>query len=224
MGIDSITENSFNQSSTKRNLRILYYSFLVVLHLHVDHISRSLYKNLTLLQHFSFNTNMSFYFNLFYFSYLLLIHLPFGNKLKNSKFLESLSKFNFSVSFVVFSIYWGMVAIDPSLILQDHANRILPFKYDLFLHGGNFLLNLIEHLYVFPKTDAKSIGFTILTFFYVAYLIYLKVLFHYYNVVIYPFIGVLELSQVFILLISAVVLVNTGRFIYSLLAKKECAK
>jgi hypothetical protein len=222
----SITENSHPESLTKRSFKIIYYSFLVVLHLHVDYVSRSLYRNLTLLQHFSFNTNMSFFFNLFYFSYVLILNLPFGNsnKTNNLKFLQILAKFNFSISFVVFSFYWGMVAYDPSLILQDHANRILPFKYDIFLHGGNFLLNLVEHVFLFPKSDTNFIGFSILTCFYTIYLFYLKLLFHYFNIVIYPFIGVLELYQLGIILLSAVTLSNSGRFLYSFLARKDCGK
>jgi hypothetical protein len=217
----SITEISYLQSLNKRTFIILYYSFVVLLHLHVDYVSRSLYKNLSLLQHFSFNTNMSFFLNLFYFCYALILYLPNGNKLKNSKFLELLSKFNFSISFVVFCIYWGMVAVDPSLILSDHKNRLLPLKYDIFLHGGNFLFNLIEHLFIFPKSDTKNVGFFILTSFYVLYLVYLKIIYHFYEVVIYPFIGVMNLYQLGILLLAAVILANCGRFIYSLLAKNQ---
>jgi hypothetical protein len=219
----STTEISYSKSNslTTRTFRIVYYSIMVILHLHVDNVSRTLYKHLSLLQHFSFNTNMSFYLNQFYFMYVLLIHLPFGNKLKNSKILEVYSKLSFSISFLVFSIYWAMIAINPSLILSDHKNRLLPLQYDLFLHGANFIFNLIEHLYIFPKSNTKKIGFFILTSFYTLYLTYLMILFYVFEVVTYPLIGMMNFYQFVILLLSAVVLSNTGSWIYGLLTKYE---
>jgi hypothetical protein len=222
----STTDISYSKSNclTTRILRILYYSLMVILHLHVDNISRSLFKHLTLLQHLSFNTNMSFYLNQFYCIYVLLIYLPYGNKLKNSKFLEVYSKFSFSISFLVFSIYWAMIAIDPSLILSDHKNRLLPLQYDLFLHGANFLFNLIEHLYVFPKSNTQAVGFLIITSFYTLYLIYLIILYYIFDVITYPLIGSMNSYQLGILLLSAVIIANTGRWIYGLLAKNDKTK
>jgi hypothetical protein len=218
----SISELSFHAGLSKRNTRIFYYCILVITHLYMEFWSRSIFHtHFSYFKHLCFLTNISFYLNLIYYSYVLIMHVPYGNKFKNFKFLSAYFKFCYSISFVVFVLYWGFVITDPSLLLPDHKDRLAPFILDFFLHGMNFILNFIEHVYVFPKSDSKSVGYSFYIVFMICYGAFLQIIYHSQGVIVYPFVSKLSIIEFSVIVAIAIFLVSVGDATYRLLIKGE---
>ena len=110
-----------------------------------------------LLIHFSFLTHMSFYFNFIYYTLRLLTVQGIVNRILDKKFWRNYFQFTFSISFIVFLLFWGLFLRDPKLL--DSGNEGISNPYcNFFLHGCNFILNLIEHLYMKPGFLLNSIS------------------------------------------------------------------
>lgn len=194
-----------------------YYLMVSILHLYMMYWIRSVIKSPWFI-HLSFLTILSFNLNLFYFitstilSNLRKTHILYSNK------FNGLFKFNFSLSLVVCLMYWGMVVSSPELLFK--SNFRVPLVLDIFLHGGTFFVNLLEILLISPRKDNKNVGLLSYSIFAVFYGSYLNFLYHYHNVVIYPFVKLGLYGQLGINL-CCIAMIWFGDLVYKRLTIKE---
>jgi hypothetical protein len=252
----SISEISYSAGLSKRNTRIFYYCLLVILHYYMYSRIRHSLPHSNFLLDLCFLNNISFYLNLIYYSYVLIMHVPYGNKLKNFKFLQAYFKFCYAISFLVFILYWLKIFMDPLFtdnniykvdvenlengifnqtsqvnqtigVLQTPEMRLritvtpLPMFIDLFLHGANFVINFIEHVYVFPKSDSKHIGIVVYFIFTFAYALLIQTINYLYGVAIYPLLSHVKIIEFFAVIGFAMILVYIGDCSYRFFIKKQ---
>ncbi len=217
----TISELSYSVGLSKRTNRIFYYCLIVILHLYMHLWLIDIFPETSLFRRMCYLTNISFYLNLIYYSYVLIMHVPYGNRFKHFKFLQGYFKFCYAISFVVFILYWGMIFADPSLLISKPDRKMLPLFLDLFLHGANFILNFIEHVFVFPKSDSRAMGILFYFVFSIFYASFMKFLYHSHGIEVYPFVSKLGLIEFTAFIGLATFLVYIGDLTYRFLLKVE---
>ena len=217
----SITELSYSMGLSKKKYRVFYYFIIVCLHLYMHNWMGEIFPEVTFFRRLCFLTNISFYSNLIYFLYVLIMHVPYGHKFKNHHFLSAYFKFCYGLSFVVFIMYWGMIIADPSLLVRDPSIKILPLFLDLFLHGANFIFNFIEHVYVFPKSDNKAIGIVFYILFSFSYSIFLQIIYRSHGIIVYPFVNKFSVVEFSLFVGIATFMIYLGDITYRFLLQKE---
>jgi hypothetical protein len=217
----TISELSFNVGLSKRTKRIFYYCLIVIIHLYMHMWLDHIFPESSLFRRMCFLTNISFYLNLIYYSYVLIMHVPYGNRFKHFRFLQAYFKFCYAISFVVFILYWGMIFADPSLLISRPDRKMLPLVLDLFLHGANFILNFIEHVFVFPKSDSRAMGLVFYLVFSIFYASFMKFLYHSHGIAVYPFVSKLGIIEFGAFIGLATFLVYLGDLTYRFFLKVE---
>jgi len=95
------------------------------------------------LKTFLFLTQINFFTNLFYFFYSGIYLVYFSKKSESKeKFVNSIFKFSFCLSVAVIILYWSLALLAPGML----GDTPTPPALDLFLHGGNLLVLLIDCL------------------------------------------------------------------------------
>jgi hypothetical protein len=139
---------------------------------------------------------------------------------KNFASLEdSYFKLAFCLSFVVFTLFWAMIMFDRNMVI-DPDNET-PTFLNVFTHGGNFLLNIFEHLYVKPRGDATRINIFFFTGFMVMYSSSLKLIASLTGFAAYPFVDKAPILHYFIVNVIGLCLVCMGDKAFRMLIKKE---
>jgi hypothetical protein len=184
------------------NLKLAYYTLTVLAHLIIDRWLNIIYP-IPFFNRLCYLTGISFYLNTVYYVSMLLIYLKQITFYKS--FEQSLFKISYLISFVVFILYWSIVLINPSLVLEQKIS--FPFVLDFFLHGVNFVLNLVEAKIISPKQNFKFHYLFYLAFC-VTYGVMLKVMFHAYGWAVYPFVavGILEYLTILIMGLGLIIL------------------
>jgi hypothetical protein len=185
-------------SQNKINIfKTIYYSLAVMAHLFFINWVHSLFQ-IPFYKRICFLTNISLYLNTIYYTSMLLVSLKlisFHRKLEISYF-----KFIYVVSFVVVVQYWGIIFLRPELMYREGV-VMLPLTLDIFLHGVNFAINLLETRMIDPK---ENYSFTYL--FYVGlcfvYGFILKMIHYVFDWVVYPFVAASHVHYVIILTIA----------------------
>lgn len=217
----TISELSYSIGLSKRTTRIFYYCLIVIIHLYMHLWLINVFPETSLFRRMCYLTNISFYLNLIYYSYVLIMHVPYGNRFKHFTFLQAFFKFCYSISFVVFILYWGMIFSDPSLLISNTDRKMLPLILDLFLHGANFILNFIEHVFVFPKSDSRAMGIVFYFVFSIFYACFMKFLYHSHRIEVYPFVSKLGIFEFTAFIGLATLLVYIGDLTYRFFLKVE---
>ena len=217
----SISELSYAVGLSKKKSRVFYYFIIICLHLYMNNWLKEVFPGVPFLRRLCFLTNISFYSNLIYYLYVLIMHVPYGHKFKNFKFLSAYFKVCYGLSFVVFIMYWGLVIADPSLLIRDPKVTVLPLILDLFLHGANFILNFFEHVYVFPKSDNKAIGIVFYGLFSLCYSLLLQIIYRTHGIVVYPFVSKFSIIEFSLFVGLSTFLIYIGDCTYRFLLKKE---
>lgn len=210
-------EDKDNKSVTSIILRIIYYLCVVLAHFYFNHWVVELF-NTPILIRLCYLTNLSFFINMIYYIIILIEHI-LQRRIVTKSFINSYFKFAYSISFVVFVLYWAMITINPSLLAKD--GKFLPIILDLFLHGANYVLNLIEHIYLDPKEDSDYVNYKVYFIFMVFYKSMIHLVYHLAGIVVYPLVTKLNITGNIILLCSGYSLIMLGDFTYKLMMKKE---
>lgn len=201
-----------------KNVKISgYYLVLTALHVYMYNWLEIIFPA-RFLTRLAYLTMLSFFCNLLYYTWMLLVNLNI-KQLHNRNLEVKLFRFNFSLSFVVFILYWGVIIANPSLLYKQ-GHRI-PLILDLFLHGANFVLNLAEHFYVSPKYDNDKINFKPILVFLAFYSILLQILFHGYNLSVYPLVESLGLVGYGLIVLIGFCLMVFGDLVYSNFSRKK---
>ena len=168
--------------------KTFFYLSVTLLHLYMDVTVYKTFPKMNFLYRLLFLTFISFYVNWFYYLTKFLRGIPILNaipRLFDEKYLKRLFRLAFSLSFVVFILYWGMILLDPKLLFRSGME--IPIHLDLFLHGGNFILNLMEHSLINPD-DSYEPSYRSFIVFLVFYFCLLKVCYAFFGILTYPFV------------------------------------
>ena len=164
-------------------------------------------------KNFLFLTQICLYTNISYYIINLYHNLKKENAIViNSKLLFFLN-FNFSISFVVFIMYWSMIFLDKATLYKKETKIKVPTLLNMLLHGGIFAANLFEIFFMKKRKKfpyIKIIFYFFFTIIYIGSLYISKLLF---NIKVYPFIYGNALK--FLLIIgSSFITCLIGHYIY----------
>jgi hypothetical protein len=153
------------------------------------------------LKTFLFLTKINFFINMFYFAYTCYLHLYWRKIMKkdsalaqrSEKFVNSILKFSFCLSIAVVSLYWGLLIFAPTML----GDTPTPIFLDLFLHGGNLIVLLIDCILNGKLKNLREthidpkflIQFTI-TYYIIQYAVYYTM-----NIQVYPMISKLSIPM-----------------------------
>ena len=143
--------------------------------------------NIPLLQHLSYLTIICFFLNLIYYSWVLVLNSRYQSYFENYSGLNYFFRLIYSLSLVVMIMYWGMALFNPDAIYNARKS-LMPIALDLFLHGGNYFLNLFHYIFVYNKTNVRKFSnFLTIIIFLVTYSIWIRVLYLTVDIIVYPF-------------------------------------
>lgn len=166
---------------------------------------------------FLFLTTITFFINTSYFT------LTLGNsilhKFNNSVIvlqckIHTIFRLGFTMSNVVIILYWGIYWHDPNML----GEKELPFHFDLFLHGGNLVVLIIDRVMVDQEHRyEKRLNSKVLLVIAVAYFAVIYSVFLLTGFAVYPLIAKLGFTQLLVLLSAAYGLFLIGNQIYKLI-------
>ena len=190
----------------------IYYILLFIAHVYVD------YCMLThriidprLIIHFSFLTHISFYLNFLYYTLRLFQSLRIIKNPFSSFPLRYLFQFAYIISFIVFSLFWGMLLTHPKLLSKKDV-PLNPYT-NIFLHGGNFIFNFIENKWLHPGSMINFISKTFYFCFIIFYVVYMMVIKNITGVSLYSF---LEDGPIVIciVVVAGIAMLFIGDYVY----------
>lgn len=200
-------------------MKAFYYLAIAMIHLYVMNYMMTTFP-IPAWKHFTFLTNISFFLNLAYFVYMSLVELKL---LKGGHpFENSYVKFAFSIAFVVFTMFWFMMSIEPTLLAKK--GFYMPTALNYFLHGFNFVFIIMEHLFIQPREDCPKIGLKVYLIFAVCYMGLLQTLHHLFQVTVYPFVATLPFHYLMAVVVASVVMCLIGNTAYQKTLKKKKIK
>lgn len=213
----SSTKFSTSNSDVFNMHKPVYYLTVVSLHLYMLKWHDDLYPQ-PYYQKVCYLTLLSFFLNLGYYSWMLIDSLKIIKK--NFDTIESCYfKLAFCLSFVVFTLFWAMIMFDRNMVVDpDNAT---PTFLNCFTHGGNFILNIFEHLYVKPRGDATRINIFFFAGFMVIYSSTLKLVASLTGFAAYPFVEKAPIFHYFIVNLIGLGLVCMGDKAFRMIIKKE---
>ena len=172
-------------------------------------------------KNFLFLTQIDLYINMLY--YLISLYYNIAKKKEIKEKYQLFFNFNFCVSFVVFIMYWSMLIVDRETLYTNNTKLRVPFGLNFLLHGGVFLVNLLE-IFLINKSVKTSYFriwfFLFFTIVYVGILYLLKLLF---NIRVYPFIYG-SIFKFIMVTFSAFIVCLVGNFIYTFILKNQKAR
>ena len=177
-------------------------------------------------KNFLFLTQIDLYINIIYYSICVYYEIKMNKDIKEK--YQLLFNLNFSISFVVFIMYWSMFVFQRETLYKKNTKIIVPPSLNILLHGGVFIFNLLilifsERNKKKPKQKQSYIRiwfYFILTIAYIGILYSLKILF---DIRVYPFIYGSILKFIFIS-ISSFLVCLIGHYIYVLMTKTKKPK
>lgn len=131
---------------------------------------------------FFYMTQIDLYLHIVYFALILFEDCRHGNS-----FLAYQQYFNFcfSISFLCFVMYWGMIIFNPNTLYKKGIT--IPFLLNFGLHGGVFFINLCEQLLINQRRKPSYIKWYFNFIYTLLYTILLKSLYVFWTIKVYPF-------------------------------------
>jgi len=164
---------------------------------------------------FLFLTHLTFFFNLFYY---LRVSLAIIKVLDHDYREDIYYKVGFVFSFLVGFMYWMMYLQDPSLV-NEKGYKII-FILDFFLHGGNFILYLLEHFLFTKHSSCDFIGPYFIAAIVLLYCAMLYTLYFAARYAIYPFLNEYKLVDFIALPIMGTGIALFGLFLHNVVTSK----
>ena len=171
-------------------------------------------------KNFLFLTQICLYTNIIYYIINLYHNFKKQNALDIHSNLLFFFNFNFSISFVVFVMYWSMIFLDKATLYTKESKIKVPTLLNMLLHGGIFTANLLEIFFMNKRKKfpyIKKLFYFFFTMFYIGILYISKTLF---NIKVYPFIYGNSLKFLLITF-AAFIACLIGHYIYILLTKQK---
>ena len=131
---------------------------------------------------FFYMTQIDLYLHMTYFALIIFEDIKYGNS-----FLAYQQFFNFcfSISFLCFVMYWGMILFNPNTLYKKGIT--IPFLLNFSLHGGVFFISLFEQLLINKRRNPTYIKWYVNFIYTLLYTILLKSLYIFWEIKVYPF-------------------------------------
>ena len=171
-------------------------------------------------KNFLFLTQMCLYTNIIYYIINLYHNLKKQNSIDINFNLLFFLNFNFSISFVVFIMYWSMIFLDKTTLYKKETKVQVPTILNMLLHGGIFIANLFE---IFFMNKIKKFSYIKIVFYFFFTIIYIGILYIskiLFNIKVYPFIYGNALKFLLITFASFIMCL-IGHYIYIFLTKQK---
>ena len=174
----------------------------------------------TFPKNFLFLTQICLYSNMIYYLFGLYKNIRQQVTIsKSSKFLL-LFNFNFTISFVVFIMYWSMLFLDKATLYKKETKIKVPTFLNILLHGGIFTGNIFNIIFINTKKKYTYIRikfYLFFTIFYISALYISKIIF---GIKIYPFIYG-NAFKFLLISITSFIICLIGHFIYVFITKQK---
>ena len=171
-------------------------------------------------KNFLFLTQICLYTNIIYYIINLYHNLKKQTALDINSNLLFFLNFNFSISFVVFIMYWSMIILDKTTLYKKETKVKVPTFLNMLLHGGIFTANLFE---IFFMNKRKKFPYIKIVFYFFFTIIYIGILYIskiLFNIKVYPFIYGNALKFLIIIFASFISCL-VGHYIYIFLTKQK---
>ena len=171
-------------------------------------------------KNFLFLTQICLYTNIIYYIINLYHNLKKQNALDINSNLLFFLNFNFSISFVVFIMYWSMIILDKTTLYKKETKVKVPTFLNMLLHGGIFTANLFE---IFFMNKRKKFSYIKIVFYFFFTIIYIGILYIskiLFNIKVYPFIYG-NVLKFLIIIFASFITCLVGHYIYIFLTKKK---
>lgn len=149
-------------------------------------ISICIWDRIVNIPKFPFNffyvTQLNLYINIIY--YLLIIKTDLNN-LNPILHYQRLFNFIFSLSFLVTIMFWGMIFIDKGTLYKKGLH--IPFILNFSLHGGVFIINACEQLFICKRKNPKYCSVNLYFIITLIYTVSIKLIQELFNIKTYPF-------------------------------------
>ncbi len=174
-------------------------------------------SNFNFFQNLLFLTMISLHMNLVYLK--LSIMKEFRLLKLDDWYFDRFFNFNFSITFFICVMFWGMHFNDPKALIIDGVS--IPLVLNLFIHGGTFVVNLIDKILIKKRNNKNIIHWISYVIFTGWYLILAELIYHVVGYEIYPFLAVAGIIEVSVIFLIANALSLIGHFTYRLLTKVD---
>jgi hypothetical protein len=145
------------------------------------------------LRTFCFLTKINFFLNMGYFAYALCINYHYETKSNHQKTANSLFKLCYSLAIVVLILYWSLCFFFPNML----GTTQIPMLLDLFLHGGNLVVLMLDYFIDFERQEKKNtyLNKSFLFKLSIFYITLLYLLYYFMNIEVYPLVSKMNFIQ-----------------------------
>ena len=171
-------------------------------------------------KNFMFLTQICLYSNMIYYLFGLYKNMRQKVTISTSSKLLLLFNFNFTVSFVVFIMYWSMLFLDKATLYKKETKIKVPTLLNFLLHGGIFTTNIFSIIFMKAKMKyiyIKIIFYLFFIIFYESALYMSKIIF---GIKIYPFIYG-NAFKFLLISFTSFIICSIGHFIYVFITKQK---
>ena len=172
-------------------------------------------------KNFLFLTQIDLYLNMIY--YFICLYYNITKKIEIKEKYQLFYNFNFCLSFVVFIMYWSMFLFDRETLYKKNSQYIAPIFLNILLHGGVFIVNLLEIFFIKKRIKISYFRTWFFLFFTVVYIGILYLVKLLFNIKVYPFIYG-SIFKFIIVTFSGFIVCLIGNFIYAFILKKKNSK
>jgi hypothetical protein len=165
---------------------------------------------------FCFLTKINFFLNMFYFVYAICINYHFESKSKHQGIVNSLFKISYSLAIVVLILYWSLCFFLPNML----GTTQIPFVLDLFLHGGNLIVLMLDYFIDFDDRLEKKKTYLNKSFLFklsMTYITLLYLLYYFMNIEVYPLVSKMNVTQYVGFCLGGSGLFLTGQYVFDLI-------
>jgi hypothetical protein len=171
---------------------------------------------------FFYLTNISFFNNYFYLISQFCKKTGIYHTSKEVR--DNMFKLGMAFAVPVNILFWGIIAIDKNLIFNNNSD-ILPLPLNLFLHGGNMLVLLLDNYFITKHYITKSLGWRFLLSFASFYSVFLHFLYHFFSIELYGLVSKLNLAHYLIIVVFGFMFFLSGNALHSkMIINKERMK
>lgn len=163
---------------------------------------------------FLFLTTITFYINATYFLLMSINSIYFkykNNILLNYNTLSTHYRIGFILSVAVMVMYWGLYFKSPDML----GDAKLPLYFDMFLHGGNFCVMIIDKFIIDnSKRIENKINWRILFLVAIGYFAFVYTVFLITGFAVYPLLAKLTIPMLGMLVVLGYTLFLIGNLLY----------
>lgn len=196
--------------------QILFYLVCILVHVYFFIWQIQLYG--FRLKTFFYLTNISFFTNLIYIFTQFLKKTGIYDTSKEIR--DNIFKLGIALAVPVNILFWGLLAIDWKLIFNN-SSQVLPLPLNLFLHGGNMLVLLLDNYLVTKHYKTNGIGWRFLLGFASFYSVFLHLLYQFFSIELYALVSKLNLGHYLIIVIFGFMFFLSGHALHSKMVMRQ---